>query len=268
MPADRPGDRVMEHFDLGPTAPIGSAVAALREYGFVVLRQVLDRDLLSRKLRETVEEFERLDAMRDRLSGDDRRSLDRMEMPVPQPQTGFRLQPDNYRLLDRPLIRDVIFEYQGPFLWHYPPQVRRQNAKVESALLPYHQDVAYAGGRYARFVVCWVPLTSCGRTAPGLEFLVGRVDEHLRHEAAGAWEAGINGATIESLQTSLPAHAPALEAGDIVLFDEHTLHRTYYEPHMQDVRFNFDFRAPALDGLQPGVRDARRFIEPEELAFV
>jgi hypothetical protein len=268
MSADRDATPITHPYDFGPATSVNLAVSALRENGFVILRKVLDRELLARKLREAQVEFERLDAIRERLSEEDRRSLDRMEMPVPEPETGLRVQPDNYQLLNHPLIREVIFRYQGAFLWHYPPQVRRQNPRVESALLPYHQDVAYSRGRYDRFVVCWVPLTACGNTAPGLEFLVGRIDEDLQHEAAGAWEAGINGATIESLRATLPSHAPILETGDVILFGEHTLHRTYFHPEMQDVRLNFDFRAPSLSGLHPGVRDTRRFVEPEGLEFV
>lgn len=268
MSPGRRENSVLRTYDLGPEATASLAVAGLRANSFVVLREVLDRDLVSRKLRETLVEFERLDGMRERLSDDDRRSLDRMEMPVLDPETALRLRPDNYRLLACPLIRHVILEYQGPFLWHYPPQVRRQNPKVESALLPFHQDLAYSGRRYSRFVVCWVPLTPCGKTAPGLEFFIGRIDEDLQHEAAGAWEAGLAGSTIESLQETLPSYAPALEPGDVVLFDEHSLHRTYHQPRMTDVRVNFDFRAPSLVGLDPAVRDTRRFLEPEGLDFV
>jgi len=133
----------MKSIDLEPGVSIAEASALLKEHSLLILRQALDSARVQTVAREAQDAFAELDAGRESLSDEDRRLLDRMEMPVPQQDRGFRLRLENYRVLDSSRLRSIIEGTVGPFLWHYPPMIRRQTPENTSAALPYHQDFSY-----------------------------------------------------------------------------------------------------------------------------
>jgi hypothetical protein len=103
-----------------------------------------------------------------------------------------------------------------------------------------------------RMVTCWLPLTPCGRQAPGLEFVLGCLeslqpparltDDRLRarHHVKQFW-------------------APELEPGDAVIFGGGTLHRTRVEPAMQSDRISIELRFFQADAI-PERLSADRFV--------
>lgn len=253
--------------EFGPGFAPRQAAHAFRQWGSVVLRQVLDRMHVRQLAADALAAFVALDQRRFRLSPADRRTLDRMEMPVADGGGSFRMRLANYAVLDTPLLVDTIEALAGPFLWHVPPQVRRQSPEAPDAFLPFHQDDAYTH-HYHRFIVCWTPLTACGADAPGLELAMGRVEEALEHRASGLWEAGVPAERLEALLRHLPRYAPVLEPGDAVLFGSRTLHRTYVPAGLQRTRLSIDFRAAPCAAIPDDVRRQRQFIHPRELAYV
>ena len=246
---------------------VENVAETLRMQGVVVLRGALDSKAVVDLGSAARNAFAAMDATRDRLSADDQRILDRMEMPVSNPKDAFRLRLDNYHILDSARLRNVLHTVFGPFLWLYPPMIRRQNPNAESAFLPYHQDRAYTA-HYQRFYTCWIPLTACGDDAPGLEVLCGRVEDDLSHESIGLWESGIPTERLSRILAERSSYTPSLTPGDVIVFSEHTLHRTQGTAKMSQVRISIDFRAVPSAGITQEIRNRRKFVDPEEFVYV
>ena len=249
-----------------PGRPPESAAELIRKHGLVVMKGVLDTAAIVAVHRHVVSAFAELDARRDRLSDEDRRLLDRLEMPVPRDGPQFRLRVENFRVLDSDSLRRVIRNVVGgDFIWHFPPMVRRQSRGVPGAALPYHQDFAYTR-HYSHFLVCWTPLNACGIDAPGLELVPDAHHREFDHDRSWLWEYGLD----ESTATSLAARgmAPELAPGDVVLFTSLTPHRTYVTDEMAQTRIAIDFRAVGLNAINPVVRKQRRFVDPVDFQLI
>ena len=84
-------------------------------------------------------------------------------------------------------------------------------------------------------VTLWIALTSCGQDAPGLETLPVRPPRllklsELQREVSRRTTGGAG------------VWAPVLEAGDALLLEASTLHRTYVMPHMRQDRTSIEVR--------------------------
>lgn len=258
---------IIQQIELPPTVSAQQVADTVKEFGVAVLRQALDRNGVEAFHSQILQAFAELDARRDELSEEDRQMLDRMEMPVPDRDNSFRTRIENYHVLNSEKIVSAIETLQGPFGWHYPPQIRRQNPQAKKAHLPYHQDASYMKD-YKKFIICWTPLTACGEDAPGLEVAIGRVDEYISHSASGLWEAALTDEQLKEYLPNMVTYAPMLEPGDVILFDERTLHRTYLPERMTKTRISIDFRAAPLSILPPEVRAKRKFVEPRRFEHV
>lgn len=252
---------VGKEIDLAPGFSVEQAVSCLRKYGGVVLREAIDPGKARAFAEKAAAEFERLDQMRERMSDEDKQILDRMEMPVPERDASLRTQVENYELLDSPRLVEIIETLGGPFVWHYPPSIRRQTPGQTKGYLPYHQDAPYMR-HGSRFYVCWTPFSPCGEEAPGLELAIGRIEELLKHEAAGAWQAQLAPEYLEEIVAKLPKYAPVFAPGDVALFEDRFLHRTHVGPGMSKVRYSIDFRAHLLNTLSDKSKTERKFVNP------
>jgi ectoine hydroxylase-related dioxygenase (phytanoyl-CoA dioxygenase family) len=255
-----------EFLDLAPGFDPEHAAQLVREHGVVVLRQVLDPARVKALAEQVTAAFNDLDARKETLNEADKRLLERMEMPVPDRDRSFRTRVENFGLLDSPKLIQTIEKIAGPYVWHFPPQVRRQNPKAQHAFLPYHQDALYTR-HYNEFRVCWVPLTPCGADAPGLEIAIGHIDYLVKHESSGSWEEGLAEEEYKRLE-SLPVFAPVLFPGDVVLFDDKTFHRTYVPPNVSKTRLSFDFRAPPRNSIKDEPKKSRKFVDPYTRDYV
>jgi hypothetical protein len=97
----------------------------------------------------------------------------------------------------------------------------------------WHQDGAFMGP--VRTLNTWVALTKCGRDAPGMEF----VPERMEILETGTEDAVFSWSVAPSLvERKFPGKlvCPEFEPGDILLFDERLLHRTYILPEMSTTR--------------------------------
>jgi hypothetical protein len=93
-----------------------------------------------------------------------------------------------------------------------------------------------------RMITCWLPLTSCGNQAPGLEFVLERLDS-LQSPAT------LTDAGLRARYPSDRFWAPELEPGDAVIFLGGTLHRTQVEPQMQSDRTSIELRFFRADAI-------------------
>ncbi len=99
-------------------------------------------------------------------------------------------------------------------------------------------------------VTCWLPLTACGRDAPGLEFL------DLAHDSV----LPVAQLDDRSLRHRFPAElfvGPLLQAGDVLLFGGGILHRTLLTPAMHLTRTSIELR---FFGGPPARLAADRFL--------
>lgn len=249
--------------------PASSAVTgAFDASGFLVLRQALERSLVLDLGRRLNEEFDRLNSIADGLAPELRRSLDRCEMPAHPEVAPFRLDPANFEPLTRSTrLKTVLQSLMGEeFLWHFPPMLRRLSARRNEGLLPYHQDYAY-NQRYPRLWTCFTPLSDCGEDAPGLELLDIRMTKKLSHVSEGLWESGVSAATLAAVAGSAAVRRPSMRAGDVIIFNELTLHRTHSVPAMSKARMSVDARAVPLSSITPDLYRERRFVRMSEAAF-
>lgn len=249
--------------------PASSAVTgAFDASGFLVLRQALERSLVLDLGRRLSDEFDRLNASAESLAPELRRSLDRCEMPAHPEIAPFRLDPANFSALTGSTrLKTVLQALMGEdFLWHYPPMLRRLSARRNEGLLPYHQDYAY-NQRYPRLWTSFTPLSDCGEDAPGLELLEAGITAKLPHVSEGLWESGVSEATLAATAGSAAVRRPSMRAGDVIIFNELTLHRTHSVPAMSRARMSVDARAVPLSSITPGLYRERRFIQMSEAAF-
>ena len=115
----------------------------------------------------------------------------------------------------------------------------RMRLHRDMGALPWHQDAAFFRGEYGA-VNTWVALTPTGDDSPGLE-VVPR-----RPEAIIGCEPGVNPSLgygtaitpemIEEISGGAPTVIPRFEAGDALLFDDMTMHRTHVTAYMTTVR--------------------------------
>jgi ectoine hydroxylase-related dioxygenase (phytanoyl-CoA dioxygenase family) len=81
----------------------------------------------------------------------------------------------------------------------------------------------------------WVALDSCGADAPGLELVRRRLDGVLHFTE-------LNDAALHERFAADDFWAPALEAGDALVFLGGTLHRTHCRPEMRKSRLSVEYR--------------------------
>lgn len=255
-------------WDLGPEASPSGARTAMERCGFAVLRGVLDREAVLALSNGIEAEFARLQRDARTLPEDLLKSLARSELPAHEQHARFRLEPARYAYLiaSKRLTACLREIAQEDFLWHYPPMFRRVSGRSAEGCLPFHQDYTY-NRKYAGLLTCFTPLNDCGIDSPGLELVEKRVEKRLDHAANGLWEFGLPEEKVAELFPGAQLRRPALRAGDVVVFDHQTLHRTHHHPGMTGTRQSMDARAIPLSCIDLQVRKERKFILPEEAAF-
>ncbi|HEX2872235.1 MAG TPA: phytanoyl-CoA dioxygenase family protein [Polyangiaceae bacterium] len=112
-------------------------------------------------------------------------------------------------------------------------------------VLPFHQD-ARTGYWEVPTMALWTALTPCGVTAPGLEVVPQRLRSFFPVCLYGGQDRSdyqlYPASAYDELIPEWAVAAPDLGAGDILLFDSFTLHRTQRLPAGHDRRVDFDVR--------------------------
>lgn len=84
-------------------------------------------------------------------------------------------------------------------------------------------------------VTCWIALTQCGVDAPGLEFFSQTIESLLLPEE-------LNSHSINSRFSVDSFYTPQMDAGDALIFQGGTLHRTHVVKTMQSNRTSVELR--------------------------
>lgn len=128
--------------------------------------------------------------------------------------------------------------------------LRRQQPQGTVPPLPFHQDALFLGGE-APILNVWIPLQACGIDAPGLEVVTFPVQQVFRPPAfpTGPLQAGMGYEALELPEAVVQATFPAdtfchdpLELGDVWIFSQWSLHRTWVTPAMQSTRHSLEVR--------------------------
>jgi len=174
---------------------------------------------------------------------------------APQGNASLRLaelaRPDAASVLARcvtPALRQRLHERLGPAprcllsqCWRrrqHPSRLRPAGEHPHS----WHQDGALAldflrdtGAGLLDMLVCWVPLVDCGVDAPGLQWWALPTPALLRPEEL------LHEALCRRYGTAT-LYAPALAAGEALLFDGTLLHRTFVHDAMTRSRTSIELR--------------------------
>lgn len=90
-------------------------------------------------------------------------------------------------------------------------------------------------GPMTLLVTCWLALDACGRDAPGLEFLRRPVEDLLHFTK-------LNDAELRRRVGAADLWVPELVAGDMLVFSNGTLHRTFETAAMTQSRLSIEYR--------------------------
>ena len=190
-------------------------------------------------------------------------------MPAHDELARFRLEPTSYSILtDSTQLQSAIKTLLGGnYVWHFPSMFRELSAHNEG-LLPYHQDITY-NLRYKRLLTCWTPLTDCGKDSPGLEMVLKYIKKKHDHLTRfPKWEHGMSEQEAREYTDNAPTWAPEFSAGDVMLFHELTLHRSYSTPNMTGRRLSLDARAVPYADLTEELKKTRRYLCPDKAEFI
>ncbi|MEM8641544.1 MAG: hypothetical protein AAGG51_22415 [Cyanobacteria bacterium P01_G01_bin.54] len=81
----------------------------------------------------------------------------------------------------------------------------------------------------------WLPLSACGRIAPGLELICVPQAQLLHYQA-------LNSAALSACFPEAAFWCPQLALGDLLLFERGTVHRTAVTPAMERDRLSLEWR--------------------------
>ena len=120
-------------------------------------------------------------------------------------------------------------------------------------MVPFHQDAAFMGDQFLKLNV-WTPLVACGESSPGLEVLrEGSIKTLIRPTHLGDPDK------TPYEQISLPPEwvkqnyglsklwHPKMTPGDVLVFSNFTVHRTYQTSDMKMERISLELRCAALN---------------------
>ena len=127
--------------------------------------------------------------------------------------------------------------------------VRKKFTPLQAPAAEYHpQDWHQDGALGVRFplesgpvipmtelLTCWIPLNTCGRDSPGLEFV-------RRRQPALVHFTELDDSALRQRFPPQEFWAPALEFGDGLVFLNSILHRTYARPEMRHNRLSVEYR--------------------------
>jgi hypothetical protein len=252
--------------------------ACYEEDGFVVLRDVVPRDLRDRLRQVLAAEVERLavEWRADRLVDDTHDSLPfetryaglRRQLPAAVP-TAWRkrlVSRPIYELWQRPellgRIRTIVGdEVYAHGIWSARP--REPHTAVQKIL--WHQDAHYYKNwapTDGKLVSLWFPLVPVDQRSGCLQFMPGSHNRGWIHRTMG-WVEPTGGSTVlftvpdETLREFTP-YSAVMNSGDAVLFSDTTLHQSLHNVS-EYVRWSIDIRfgeatQPIVDKTPTGYR--------------
>lgn len=124
--------------------------------------------------------------------------------------------------------------------------IRRCDPDLWKNYLPWHQDIF---SRDERFLTCWMPLRTIDSITPGVDLVPHKVYERLA--AQDGLDVSYNniGLSEELINEKVGNERwrPAMEVGDVLIFDPYCPHRTSYSEAFKNERFSIDVRIHSSD---------------------
>jgi ectoine hydroxylase-related dioxygenase (phytanoyl-CoA dioxygenase family) len=124
-----------------------------------------------------------------------------------------------------------------PFIGSVKSSVRQSEITADVRRV-FHQDATFFGGDGTATINFWVALSDAGIDRPGIEILPQKLNTELVRGQVGAtvgWE--VFEETIAELFGLDKLWAPVVQPGDAIVFDQMNVHRTYLTEGMTDSRF-------------------------------
>ena len=193
--------------------PAFGKTAELQESGVVVLRAVLPQDMRERLRMAAVMCF---DGVIHSVTLSSRPNF-------LEPLKALGVDPADCRVADSWIREKRPPDFQA-HLWHQDGGLGVAFPPEPGPMLPM-----------TPLLTVWAPLDCCGVDAPGLEFVRRRLDSLLHFTEL----------TDAEIRRRFPAEdfwAPAMEPGDVAVFLNGTLHRTYVQPGMTNARISVEYR--------------------------
>jgi len=242
------------------------AVTCLRRVGVVLVRQAIATDMVAWVTTAVRQAYGQLPLIMSEHPGTESvlgelgliapdhvphfPELGGMACRLVRESTAWPILEHYFRAMPLPVLDTLRFRR------HLPPSKR--------SAVPLHQDVMFTGMEQTK-VNCWVPLTSCGRNAPGLEFYPMYHLARFVHRAKPAEDAypmdSIRPAAFDTFPSPLRPIEPEYRPGDMLIFDDFCPHRTMERPGMSMERLSFDIRY-TFDGSKGPFADGLREIPP------
>jgi hypothetical protein len=240
-----------------------AAVAALRKYGCILLKGGLPGPVLHTLAPRSEAAFTRWDDQR--AAGTLPPAYQAYYVANYLPSSELIQPGENpwfmYELFAASLLPEILRSYfQGHFLFSWIHTVtRRQAPALPQYFTQFHQDGYFFDPSWT-VIHCWAPLMPCGIDAPSLEFIpAGLTDIRPSDHKPFRGEHFYDNKDLSMEEEILP-HFPAdtwwplvFEPGDLVLYDNFALHRTYVLPQMTQARYNVEIRFIPDRDLPPGV---------------
>lgn len=133
--------------------------------------------------------------------------------------------------------------------------VRSHRPGASRSHVPFHQDVTFMTNRFRSFN-CWIPLVDCGVEAPGLEVLRRRMSDDVseridpNRDPTSLFRDLDLTASVSDIAEPCGGEAfvtPILSAGDGLIFDQLTIHRTQIGLENRRRRISLEIRGCAAD---------------------
>lgn len=159
--------------------------------------------------------------------------------------------------------------FQSPLLVELPRIVfRRQSPDNRNREIPYHQDFYTQTQGVSGVLNFWTPFVDCGVEAPSLEVVTHVFDDLLPTRPAPLMPENEAFDKINITRDQIVSYCgadkfwhPPLSAGDVLIFTDHVVHRTYITEQMSKERQSMEYRVISERSILPSYRDSRsRFI--------
>lgn len=220
-------------------------VMALEDSGVILVRGLIPNEIISEIRTEVVEFFNIIEQQRDSAVTNFQRTFGNLRF---EDQMAYGEGKVIYALhyLTKSKISSTIFDYlqtskiTTPMGYDF---VRKHGPRDTKSISPFHQD-ARAVPVGTKMLTCWIPLDCCGYDAPGLELLPKKLEENIpitKCPLTNHSKSEIDPKYVRSLnETGL--WRPLFEAGDLMIFDGKTIHRTYLTDNMTKMRHSIEIR--------------------------